>query len=221
MLTVEDHPHGCGGPQLLAKGHGAERRTAFSSHETQRVAPDREYARCWWTYQRHRGMPGPWCCFTNGHPSEWATTPKTGGRLSQAPAGTNPTTGQSVVIFLTSSSAVTRGQFDKSPFGQSEISPTSCLSACWRLWYRRCYRSTVSLGMLSAVRFPLVSYFSLCVLVVYFHVSSSSPCVSRLERWKKSYVLVVVEFQLLSELGLCVFREAPPLKGRWKSPRRV
>ena len=35
MLTVEDRPHGCGGPQLLTKGQGAERRKAFPSHETQ------------------------------------------------------------------------------------------------------------------------------------------------------------------------------------------
>ena len=143
------------------------------------------------------------------HHQQRATIPKTGGRLTQAPAGTNPTTGQAVVISKPRvRRSRSRGQFDKLPYGQSEISSTSCPSACWRLWYRRCYRSTVSLGMLSAVRFPLVSYCSLCVLVVYFHVSSSSPCVSRLERWKRSNVLVVVEFQVLSELGLCVVHGA-------------
>ena len=49
-----------------------------------------------------------------------------------------------------------RGQFEKLPHGQSEISSTSCPSACWRLWYRRWYHSMVSLRMLSAVRFPWV-----------------------------------------------------------------
>ena len=53
-----------------------------------------------------------------------------------------------------------RGQTDKSHYGQSDISSTSCPSTCWRLWYRRCYHSTVSICLLSAVRCPLVSYFS-------------------------------------------------------------
>ena len=45
------------------------------------------------------GMLGPWCRLTSGHPPQRATNPKTGGRLTQAPAGTNPTTGQAAVYF--------------------------------------------------------------------------------------------------------------------------
>ena len=39
MLTVEDRPTGCGGPQLLTKAHVAVE--AFPSHETQRLAQER------------------------------------------------------------------------------------------------------------------------------------------------------------------------------------
>ena len=46
------------------------------------------------------GMLGPWCCLTSGHPPQGATSSKTGGRLTQGPAGTNPKTGQAAVIFF-------------------------------------------------------------------------------------------------------------------------
>ena len=45
-------------------------------------------------------MLGPWYWFTSGHSPQRATNPKTGGRLTQAPAGTNPTTGQAAVSFF-------------------------------------------------------------------------------------------------------------------------
>ena len=86
-------------------------------------------------------------------------------------------------------------------------------------WYA--VRSTVSSGIL----------FSLCVLVVYFHVSSSSSCVSRLERWqhpcggwsfRTSRSSVSVLFMVLPGLSrIVVFGVAPLLTGRRKSPRRV
>ena len=103
MLTVEDRPRGCGGPQLLTKGHGAVE--AFPSHETQRLATERAKsqaprdARCWWTYQRHRGNAGTMVLTHNRAPPARATNPKTGGRLTQAPAGSNPTTGQAAFFF--------------------------------------------------------------------------------------------------------------------------
>ena len=61
-------------------------------------------------------------------------------------------------------------------------------------------------GDVITVRFPLV-FCPLYGLVGYLHVWSSSSCVSRLRRWKRSNVLVV-EFQDLSELGLCVVQGA-------------
>ena len=84
----------------------------------------------------------------SGHPPQRATIPKTGGRLTQAPAGNNPTTGQAVVILKKPRvrRSRSRGQFDKPLYGQSEISSTSCPSACWRLWS----------GDVITVRFPLV-----------------------------------------------------------------
>ena len=90
------------------------------------------------------------------HPQNWRAT-------------ANTTTGQADVIFLKPRvrRSRSRGQFDKSPYGQSEISSTSCLSACWRLWCSRCYRCTVSLGLLSAVRCPLVCYSALVVVFTY------------------------------------------------------
>ena len=153
------------------------------------------------------GMPGP--C-TSGplpakgdHSQNWrATDPSTSGHQPH-----NWSSRRYYFLKPRVRRSRSRGQFDKSHCGQSEISSTSCPSACWRLWYRRCYHSTVSLCLLSAVRFPLVFYFP-CVLVVYFHVSSSSSCGSRLEGWKRSSVLVVVESQDLSELGLCVVHGA-------------
>ena len=84
---VEYSPKGYWAPQLLTKGHSAERRTAFSSHETQRLAPDREYARCWWTCQRHLGDAGTMVLIhqralpaKGDHSQNWrATDPSTSG----------------------------------------------------------------------------------------------------------------------------------------------
>ena len=39
------------------------------------------------------------CLDPRAEPTAWATHPKTGGRLTQALAGTNPTTGQAAVTF--------------------------------------------------------------------------------------------------------------------------
>ena len=180
------------------------------------------------------GMSGPWCCLTSGHPPQRATISKTGGRLTQAPAGTNLTTGHAVVIFKTSSSAVTfprsvrqvalwpvGDQFHELPFGLLEVVVQAMLSQYGFPWFA--VRSTVSFGIL----------FILCVLVVYFHVSSSSSCVSRLERWKGATSLwwwslrtsrssVSVLFMVLPDLTRrIVFGVAPPRTGRRKSPRRV
>ena len=141
-------------------------------------------------------------------PPARATNPKTGGRLTQAPAGTNPTTGQAVVFFnlefgghvpevsSTSRSMASRRSVPRVVFRPVGGCGQAILSQYGFPWYA--VRSTVSSGIL----------FSLCVLVVYFHVSSSSSCVSRLERWKSSNILVVVEFHDLSELGLCVVHVA-------------
>ena len=128
-------------------GPSVSRRTA-SAHGTGRAAS----CGC-----RGHGVDSP-----AGTPRNGLTSPKTGGRLTQAPAGTNPQLVKPSLFFKPRvRRSRSRGQFDKSPCGQSEISSTSCPSACWRLWYKRCYHSTVSLGMLSAVRCPWVSYFSL------------------------------------------------------------
>ena len=86
-------------PNHETQGHGAERRTAFSSHETQRLAPDRECTRYWWTYQRRRGNAGTMVLTHQRAPPARATNPKIGGRLTQAPVGTNPTTCQAAVTF--------------------------------------------------------------------------------------------------------------------------
>ena len=78
---------------------------AFPIHETQRLAPGRAKsqvprdARYWWTYQRHRGNVGTMVLSHKRAPPARATNTKTGGRLTQAPAGTNPTTGQAAVYF--------------------------------------------------------------------------------------------------------------------------
>ena len=99
-------------------------------------------------------------------------------------------------VSSTSRSVASRRSVPRAPLRSVGGCGQAMLSQYGFPWYA--VRSTVSSGIL----------FSLCVLVVYFHVSSSSSCVSRLERWKRSNVLVVVEFQDLSELGLCVVHGA-------------
>ena len=100
---VEYSPRGCWASQLLAKGHGAVE--AFPCHETQRLAPGRAKsqvprdARYWCSYQRHRGNAGTKVSSHKRTLPARTTNPKTGGRLTQGPAGTNPTTGQAAVIF--------------------------------------------------------------------------------------------------------------------------
>ena len=139
------------------------------------------------------------------HPKNWrATDPSTSGH--------QPHNWSSRRYFLKPRvrRSRSRGQLDKSPFGQSEISSTSSSSARWRLWYRRCYRSTVFpwYALRSAVSFGILFFFLSASWWCTCHVSSSSSCVSLLEKWKRSNVLVVVEFQDLSELGLCVVQGA-------------
>ena len=99
MLTVEDRPRGCGGPQLLTKGHGAVE--ALPSHETQRLAPGKAEsqvprdARYWWTYQRHRGNVGTMLLThkrappaKGDQPQNWrATDPSTSGHQPHNWAG--------------------------------------------------------------------------------------------------------------------------------------
>ena len=87
-------------PQLLTKGHGAEQRTASSSHETQRLATGGQSPR----YREYARPAASWECRDHGVDSQAgtparATNPKTGGRLTQATSGTNPTTGQVDVTF--------------------------------------------------------------------------------------------------------------------------
>ena len=78
-----------------------------------------------------------------------------------------------------------RGQFDRSPCGQSEIISTSSLSACWRLWYTRCYHSTVSYGVLSYPIFLSASWWCIFTFLLVVRVLD--------RKWKRSNVLVVVE----------------------------
>ena len=175
------------------------------------------------------GMPGLWCRLTSGHSPQRATISKTGGRLTRAPAGTNPTTGQAVVIFenlvpevsSTSRSLASRRSVPRVPLRPVGGCGQVMLSQHGFHWYA--VRSTVSFGI----------HFSLCVLVVYFHVSSSSSCVSWLERWKRTTSLwwwsfrtsrssVSVLFMVLLGLSrMIVFGVAPLRTGRRKSPRRV
>ena len=65
-----------------------------------------------------------------------ATNPKTGGRLAQGTAGTNPKTGQvpPQVLFNLPQRLRVRGQFVEISYGVSEISWSGCPSACWRSW---------------------------------------------------------------------------------------
>ena len=91
---MEYSPKGCWAPQRLAKGHGAVE--AFPSHETQRLAPGSAKSRNRETHGTGGrtsgvvGMLGPWCGLKSGAPLARATNPKTGGRLTQTPAGHQP-----------------------------------------------------------------------------------------------------------------------------------
>ena len=59
----------------------------------------REYARYRCTYRRHHGNAGSMVLSHKRAPPTRATNPQTGGRLTQAPAGTNPKTGQAPFLF--------------------------------------------------------------------------------------------------------------------------
>ena len=134
---VEYSPRGCWVPQLLAKGHGAVE--AFPSHETQRLAPRAKSqvprdARYWCTYRRHPGNAGPSPVSSHKRaPPARATNPETGGRLTQAPAGTNPKTGQAAVIFLTTTVSSSSGKSGLSWCPRSLGWTSSGMPAwCWR-----------------------------------------------------------------------------------------
>ena len=155
-------------PQLLANGHGAERRTAFPSHETQGLGAERRTP-----FSSHELVDVPaasWRCRDQGvdspagTPPQRATLPKTGGRLTQAPAGTNPTTGQAVVIFKNL-------EFDGHVL---VVSSTSRTTVSRRSVPRVAFRlvGDCGTGDVITVRFPLVCcpqygvlwyLFSLCV----------------------------------------------------------
>ena len=85
-LFFNGHRHWSRRPQPRGSGGGAERRTTFPSHETQRLAPGRAKsqvprdARCWWTYQR-----ASWECREIGVDSPAGTLRK--GRPSPKLAG--------------------------------------------------------------------------------------------------------------------------------------
>ena len=54
----------------------------------------------WWMHQRHRGNAGTMVLtHKRAPPAKGDQNPKTCGRLTQAPAGTNPTTGQAAATF--------------------------------------------------------------------------------------------------------------------------
>ena len=77
---------GAGGPRLLAKGHDADE--AFSSHETQCLAPGRAKSQLtrdasyWCPYQRRCGNAGTVTLSHKRAPPARATNPQTGGRLT-------------------------------------------------------------------------------------------------------------------------------------------
>ena len=93
MLTVEDRSRGCGGLQLLTKGHGAV--DAFPSNETQRLAPGRAKsqvprdARCWCSYQRHGGNAGTMVLTHKRAPPAGATNPNWRA-TDRSPSGHQP-----------------------------------------------------------------------------------------------------------------------------------
>ena len=76
-------PHGCGGPQLLAKGHGAVE--VFPSHETKRLAPGRAKSQVPRVSTSRAGegkVPGTarrTCISKAGTPSKGRPTPKLTG----------------------------------------------------------------------------------------------------------------------------------------------
>ena len=77
---MEDRLHGCGGPQLLAKGHGAVE--AFPSHGTQRLAPGRAKSQVPRVRTALVDVPAASCeCWdhgvnTSGHLPQRATNPQ-------------------------------------------------------------------------------------------------------------------------------------------------
>ena len=151
-------------------------------------------------------------------PPARATNPKTGGRLTQAPVGTNPTTGQAVVIFLNFEFgghvpevvSTSRPTAIRRSVPRVVLRPQALLSQYGFPWYA--VRSTVSFGFLI-----FLSAFWWCI----FTFRPPRRAYPGSKDGRRSNVLVVVEFQVLSELGLCVFGAAPPLKGPLLCPRRV
>ena len=94
VLTVEDSP-------TVVRGW----RATTAARAAQRLAPGRAKsqvprdARYWCPYQRRCDNAGAMTLSHKRAPPARATNPKTGGRLTQETAGSNPTTGQAAVIF--------------------------------------------------------------------------------------------------------------------------
>ena len=99
--TREGVGHNCSQRVMVPWRHFQAMRPSVSRQGGQSPR-HREYVRYWWSYQRHHGNAGT-LVLTHKRvpPPARATNPKNGVRLTQAPAGTNPTTGQAAVYFLT------------------------------------------------------------------------------------------------------------------------
>ena len=142
---VEYSPKGCRAPQLFTKGHGAERRTAFPSHETQGHGAERRKH-----FQAMRpsvscqtgstqgtggrtsgivGMLGPWCRLTSGHPTAKGDHPQNWRATDPNNSGHHPHNWSGRRYFLTLS--VSSRPVNFSAFSVSEVSAPWSTARRW------------------------------------------------------------------------------------------
>ena len=116
--------------------------------------------RYWWTYQRHRGNVGTTVLIhPAGHPRKGRPSPKLAATDPNHQRAHQPHNWSSRRYFynLEFGGHVPEVSSTSRPVASRRSVPRVVFRLVGRLWYRRCYHSTVSLGMLSAVRCPCPS----------------------------------------------------------------
>ena len=131
-------------------------RGGISSHETQRLAPGRAKSQEPRVRTVLVDVPAAlWECWDHGvdskagAPSASATNPKTAGRLTHAPAGTNPTTGHATVYFFNPDGQVRASRSLLGGCRTPWFSPSHGFS-CWSLAVSPCGCGCVPCGLRGA-----------------------------------------------------------------------